>query len=95
MQMRVYMEIAADGVQIRSNTTDGTQIFVAKCKDMHSDFMGKSANVKPFLIIPGPKAPKSFDVYWCIIFKEFFMKYGPGTQGEQIGSLSLLATLWT
>lgn len=77
MQLRLYLEVAADGVEIRANSTHGTQIFVVKCKNMLDDFIGKAANVKPLLIIPGPKAPHSFDVYWHIILQELFVKNGP------------------
>jgi hypothetical protein len=75
------VEIAADGVEIRANSKNGTQIFVMKCKDMLPGLMSKASNVRPILIIPGPKAPKQFDVYWHIIFEELFIKYGPGTAG--------------
>jgi hypothetical protein len=78
--MRLYLEIAADGVEIRANSTNGTQIFLIKCKDMLDDFIANSKNVLPLLIIPGPKAPKSFEVYWRIIFDELFIRYGPGSQ---------------
>lgn len=77
----VGVEIAADGVEIRANSTNGTQIFLIKCKDMPAGYIAKSGNVKPLLIIPGPKAPKHFDVYWHIIFSELFIKYGPKSTG--------------
>jgi hypothetical protein len=81
VKVPVYIEIAADGVEIRANSTNGTQVFLIKCMDMLDDFISKSRNVLPLLIIPGPKAPKHFDVYWKIIFDELFIKYGPGTAG--------------
>jgi hypothetical protein len=62
------VEIAADGVEIRANSTNGTQIFLMKNKDMLPGFTSKASNVRPILIIPGPKVPKRFEVYFCIIF---------------------------
>jgi hypothetical protein len=84
LQVRVYLEVAVDGVEIRANCTHGTQIFVVKTKPMPGAFASRAANVNPLLIIPGPKAPKSMDVYWYIILKEFFMRYGPGTEGVRV-----------
>jgi hypothetical protein len=81
LQIRLYMEIGSDGVEIRQNSTNGTQFFVVKCKAMMPDFIGCAENVKPLLIIPGPKAPKHFDVYWWMIFNGVFIKYGPASTG--------------
>lgn len=81
MQFRLYVEVASDGVEIRANSTNGTQIFVAKCKSMMPDYIGTADNVKPLLIIPGPRAPKHFDVYWWMLFNEVFIKYGPRSAG--------------
>lgn len=94
VQLRLHLEVAADGVQIRANTNASTQIFVVKCKDMLGDYIGKSANVKPLLIVPGPEAPRSYDVYWYLILQELFVKYGPRSAGVCIRTDSC-AQAWT
>jgi len=85
--MQVWpMELASDGVEMRNFIPHGTQVFLIRCAAVGDGLLNKSRNVKPILIIPGPKSPKSHAVYWRIIL-DIFAKASP------FGGTNVLQTL--
>jgi hypothetical protein len=63
-------DVGCDGVGLRNFVMHSATILVIRCKDAPDDVVCKSCNVRPVLIIPGPRAPKKHQwrTYWYLIF---------------------------
>lgn len=64
-------DAASDGVEMRTFTSHSLQVFLVRSRDASSQFVCKRQNVAPILLIPGPKAPRHYGVYWFLIFELF------------------------
>ena len=62
-------DAAADGVELRTFTNHSMQCFICRCREADADFVCKKGNVAPILLIPGPKAPKHYAVFWWLVFQ--------------------------
>jgi hypothetical protein len=64
-----FFEIAVDGVELKKRRPHSSQIFMMRAAAVPEWLRYKARNVQPLLIIPGPKAPKSFDRFWHLILE--------------------------
>lgn len=63
--------LAMDGVEMRHLTPHSTQIAFLQCTSMHDGFKSQQRNVQTYLVIPGPKAPNNYDVFFFLMLQPF------------------------
>lgn len=71
------LEFALDGVEMKHISVHSTQLGFIRCPYLPVADRCKDYNVQPVIVIPGPTAPKSFDVFNHLVFKHIFAAHAP------------------
>jgi hypothetical protein len=74
-------ELGGDGVQLTNRSGIETQLFVIRYRGAPPQLASCASNVRPAMVIPGPKCPKKLDVFFRILMWVLFDVYAPGASG--------------
>lgn len=86
-----FFELAVDGVNMREKKVHSTQIFLIRGTAIPPAFRSRQRNVQPWLVIPGPQAPKCFDGYLHLLFMQLMQCLPPN--GEALLNAKSLACI--
>lgn len=70
--LQVFMfEVACDGVQLHKNYT--VNMYVLRSRDARPNLAARTQNVRPLLIVPGPRDPKHYEVFNALVLEVFVL----------------------
>ena len=72
----LLLELAADGAEMTKTKPHSTQFFIMRASAVSETFKNQARNMQVVMIVPGPKGPSKFAVFWHMIL-DLFAKYGP------------------